>query len=123
MSSMITAVVAFFIDAMIGDPRSKWHPVVLIGNLISLLEKFLLRGSDSPIKKAFKGGVLVYAVVIIALIVGFGIEILSEKMPNPAAQIFIQALALSFMISPRSLGDKSSSKKLSTARADKISPD
>ncbi len=105
MSSMITAVVAFFIDSMIGDPRSKWHPVVLIGNLISLLEKFLLRASDSPIKKAFKGGVLVYAVVIIALIVGVGIEILSEKMPNPAAQIFIQALALSFMISPRSLGE------------------
>lgn len=104
MSPMIVAVVAFFIDAMIGDPRSKFHPVVLIGNLISLLEKFLRRDTDSPIKKVFKGGVLVYAVVITVLIVGLGIEQLTSEIPNLAAQIFIQALVLSFMISPRTLG-------------------
>ena len=105
MNPMTVAVVAFLLDALIGDPRSRFHPVVLIGNLISFLEKFLRRDSDSPLKKVLKGGALVYAVLIIALLVGFAIEDLSEKMPNVAAQIFIQALALSFMISPRSLGE------------------
>ena len=105
MSPMITAVAAFLIDALIGDPRSKFHPVVLIGNLISLLEKILRREFDSPLQKIFKGGILVVAVVTISFGVGYGIEFLSQKIPSLTAQIFIQALTLSFMISPRSLGD------------------
>ena len=103
MSHIIIAVVAFLIDALIGDPRSKLHPVVLIGNLISLLEKILRREVDSPEKKIFKGGVLVNAVVITTLIIGIAIETLTNEIPNLAAQIFIQAIVLSFMISPRSL--------------------
>ncbi|MBQ3433931.1 MAG: cobalamin biosynthesis protein CobD, partial [Selenomonadaceae bacterium] len=102
---MIVGVVAFLIDALIGDPRSRLHPVVLIGNLISLLEKLLRRDLDSPTKKILKGGVLVSVVVTVALLVGLGIEVLMQDVPSLAAQIFIQALVLSFMISPRSLGD------------------
>ena len=105
MSLMIIAVVAFLFDALIGDPRSKFHPVVLIGKLISLLEKFLRRDTDKPLRKVIKGGVLVYTVVIFSWLVGFGIETLANEIPNLAAQIFIQALVLSFMISPRTLGD------------------
>ena len=105
MSQMITAIVAFLIDALIGDPRSKLHPVVLIGNLISLLEKILRCEVDSPVKKIFKGGILVSAVVMITLLIGVAIETLSREVPSLAAQIFIQASVLSFMISPRSLSD------------------
>ena len=105
MSLMIVAVVAFLLDALIGDPRSKLHPVVLIGKLISLLEKFLRRDTDKPLQKVIKGGVLVYAVVIVSWLVGFGIETLASEIPNLAAQIFIQALVLSFMIAPRTLAD------------------
>ena len=103
MSVMIVAVVAFLLDTLIGDPRSKFHPVVLIGNLISFLEKLLLRAEDKPLKKVFKGGVLVYAVVIIVTLIGVGIELLTLEIPNHAAQIFAQAFVLSFMISPKSL--------------------
>lgn len=105
MSPMIVAVVAFLIDAVIGDPRSKFHPVVLIGNLIACLEKILRRDNDRPLKKFFKGGLLVVAVIGVAYGVGFGIEILSRKVPSLAVQIFIQATVLSFMISPRSLSE------------------
>ena len=105
MSSMIVAVVAFLIDGLIGDPRSKFHPVVLIGNLISLLEKILRRDTDSPSKKIFKGGILVCIVVSVALIVGSVMELATREIPGLAAQIFLQALALSFMISPRSLAE------------------
>ncbi len=105
MSSMITAVVAFLTDALLGDPRSKFHPVVLMGNLISMLEKFFRRDSDSPQKKLFKGGMLVVIVVNVCLTIGLLIEIWVKNIPNLAAQIFIQALVLSFMISPRTLGD------------------
>ena len=123
MSSMITAVVAFLIDALIGDPRSKFHPVVLIGNLISSLEKLLRRDDDSPSKKIFKGGIIVCLVSATTLLVGFGLELLLNEIPILAAQIFFQALVLSFMISPRSLGDAAreiylllTAEKLSQAR-------
>ncbi len=105
MSSMIVGVVAFLIDALIGDPRSRLHPVVLIGNLIAALEKLLRRDLDSSTKKIIKGGVLVSVVVTVAYLVGLGVEFLMQDVPSLAAQIFIQALVLSFMISPRSLGD------------------
>ena len=103
MSPMIVAVVAFLLDTIIGDPRSKLHPVVLMGKLISTLESFLRRDSDKPLKKIIKGGALVYAVVIIVMLIGFGIELLTEEIPNPVAQILAQALVLSFMIAPRTL--------------------
>ena len=105
MSSMIIAVVAFLLDALIGDPRSKFHPVVLIGNLISALEKILLREQDTPEKKIVKGGSLVCIVVCTCLVIGGLLEFFSRMVPNLAAQIFLQALVLSFMISPRSLGE------------------
>ena len=105
MSSMIIAVVAFLLDALIGDPRSKFHPVVLIGNLISALEKILRRDQDTPLKKLVKGMFLVWIVFAVSLTVGVALEIFSRTIPNLAAQIFFQALVLSFMISPRSLGD------------------
>ena len=105
MSPMIIAVVAFLLDALIGDPRSKFHPVVLVGNLIAALEKLLRRESDSPPTKILKGGVLVCVVVTVCFLVGWSAEIFSQQLPNLAAQIFLQALLLSFMISPRSLAD------------------
>ena len=105
MNLMIISVVAFLIDALIGDPRTKFHPVVLIGNLISFLERFLRRDNDISNKKIFKGCILVCIVVIFTFGIGFCLKFLSEQIPSLAAQIFIQALILSFMISPKSLSD------------------
>lgn len=105
MSSMITAVAAFLIDALIGDPRSKFHPVVLIGKLILVLEYFLRRDFDSSTKKIFKGGVLVLIVFGTCYGIGAGISILAEMTGSLTAKIFIEALALSFMITPRSLAE------------------
>ena len=73
MSVMIIAVVAFLIDACIGDPRSRFHPVVLIGILILVLEKFLRRDSDGYIVKICKGGLLV--ATVLAVTYGIGVAI------------------------------------------------
>ena len=105
ISSMITAVVAFFIDALIGDPRSKFHPVVLIGNLISFLEKIFRRDSDGYIKKICKGGVLVTLVLAISYGAGVLIFVIANLSGYLTVKIFVEALVLSFMISPRSLAD------------------
>ena len=105
MNPMITAVAAFLIDALIGDPKSKIHPVVLIGKLIFVLEYLLRRDLDSPIKKIFKGGLLVVLVLIASYGAGLAISIFAKMTGSFTAEIFIEALILSFMITPRSLAE------------------
>ena len=102
---MITAVAAFLIDALIGDPRSKYHPVVLMGNLISFLEKILRRDSDGYVKKICMGGILVTTVLLVSYGVGVLITLLASLTGSLTIKIFVEALVLSFMISPRSLAD------------------
>ena len=105
MNFMITAVAAFLFDALIGDPRSKFHPVVLIGNLISFLEKIFRRDSDGYIKKICKGGILVSLVLAISYGAGVLILILATLTKSLTVKIFVEAIVLSFMISPRSLAE------------------
>ena len=105
MSAIISAVAAFLIDALIGDPRSKLHPVVLMGNLISLLEKFLRRDEDSYVKKICMGGILVTIVLAVSYGVGVLILLLVSLTESYTLKIFVEAIVLSFMISPRSLAD------------------
>ena len=101
----IIALTAFFVDMMIGDPRSKFHPVVLMGNLISWLERFLYNADDSDKSKLIKGGILTTIVIAVSYIIGLRITYLSEIIDLKAIGILIEALILSFMISPRSLAE------------------
>ena len=100
---MITTITAFFIDMLIGDPRTKFHPVVLIGNLISLIEKILYCKYDSDNKKFIKGTILVVIVTATIFVIGVGIVKLIKLIDFPLVQIFIEAFLLSFMIAPKSL--------------------
>ena len=36
-------VLAFLLDLIIGDPNSKYHPVAIIGRIISFLKQFFIR--------------------------------------------------------------------------------
>ena len=99
---MIIEITAFLIDILIGDPRSKFHPVVLMGNLISLLEKFLYNASNSNRIKLFKGALLVLIVISVNYFIGFIINHYAFLIPHSE---LIEALVLSFMISPRSLAE------------------
>ena len=102
---MLTTAAAFLLDTLIGDPRSKLHPVVLMGNLISLLEKILLRAEDRAAVKIIKGGVLVVIVLAVNFVIGAAIEFEAASLGLMTAEVFINALVLSFMISPRSLAE------------------
>jgi len=98
-------IAAYMIDLLIGDPRTNLHPVVLMGNLISFLEKRLNRAGDSQNLKLIKGGVLVIIVVAVTYAVAEGILILISRLNISSAEIFIEALVLSFMIAPKSLSE------------------
>ncbi|MBI3304479.1 MAG: cobalamin biosynthesis protein CobD [Deltaproteobacteria bacterium] len=54
---------AFALDALIGDPRSPFHPVCLIGLAVEKGEKLLRRGPASPAQDLFLGFCLTVVVV------------------------------------------------------------
>ncbi len=40
MGSLIAVGIGFILDLIFGDPQTSWHPICLIGKLISAMEKF-----------------------------------------------------------------------------------
>ena len=98
---MIVSVAAFILDCLIGDPRSKFHPVVLIGNLIAWLEKRFYRAEDSNMTKFSMGVLLMLLVLLISYDVAWGV--VTAAAGESWLSYGVQALLLSFTISPRSL--------------------
>ena len=72
---MLTGIIAFLIDTIIGDPRTKYHPVVLMGKLIALLEHCFYRADDSDNKKFVMGIMLVIIILLISYEVAAAIMI------------------------------------------------
>ena len=100
---MITAIAAFFIDAVIGDPRSSLHPVVLIGRLIASLERLLYHKNDSHIRQILSGGLLVVLVLVFTFCTVNGIMNVIKLCGNSYVVMVFEAFFLSFTISPKSL--------------------
>lgn len=100
---MITAVLAFLADALIGDPRSRLHPVVLIGGLIASLERSLYHEGDSDSRKLWAGGLLAVTVLLLVYNMTACLLQLVHLVSNQYVAVLIEAVLLSFTISPRSL--------------------
>jgi adenosylcobinamide-phosphate synthase len=93
-------ILAVIFDLLLGDPGGKYHPVALIGRLISYSEKFLYKQHVSP-KQAFLRGMLAAISVIIFVTVLITLIIYFTKLHYVG--VFIQAILLSFAISLRTL--------------------
>ena len=102
---MMAAALAFVVDCLIGDPRSSLHPVVLMGKLISFFEGLLYHEQDSDRKKLFCGFVLMVCVLAVSYGAADGILWLAALSGNPYVSLAVQAVCLSFMISPRNLAE------------------
>lgn len=76
MYSLIALAAGFFIDLLIGDPRWLYHPVCIIGNLISFLEKGIRRIFPKSKRGELAGGVLE---VILVCALSFGIPFLAVR--------------------------------------------
>lgn len=100
---MLTGIIAFLIDTIIGDPRTKYHPVVLMGKLIALLEHCFYRADDSDNKKFVMGIMMVIITLLISYEVAAAIMMLSYQIPFSWGSAAVGGLLLSFTISPNSL--------------------
>ena len=102
---MMVAALAFVVDCLVGDPRISLHPVVLMGKLISFFESLLYREKDSDGKKLVCGAVLMVCVLAVSCGVAEGILRLAALSGNAYVSVLVQAVCLSFMISPRNLAE------------------
>ena len=104
MEIAFIALLAFTIDCIIGDPYTKYHPVALMGKLIDFLDKLLRKDDSSEPTKLVCGFILVAVMLGICYAVPYYLIIAMNQFHIPVwLNIFIQALILSFMISPKSL--------------------
>lgn len=104
MTPVIIAVCAFIIDTIIGDPQSRLHPVALMGNLVSILERALRWDQQGKYLKIAAG--TIFALILLTIAYGLGWLIVWAMDVLTFAwwvRVFIEALLLSFMISPKSL--------------------
>lgn len=95
----------FIVDSIVGDPRNNWHPVVLIGNWISCLQKILLGADHSPRKKQFRGLLLLIFTIVPVYFLLHGILSAITFFESFWLNIFSGAVLLACTISPRSLGE------------------
>lgn len=63
MEIVVMIAIAFVLDLILGDPHSLPHPICLIGNLISFLEKALRKAVSGTPKSLRRAGVILWVAV------------------------------------------------------------
>lgn len=113
MYAVIALLLGFGLDLLIGDPHGLIHPVVLIGKLITALERLLRRlFPKTPKGERIAGGVLWAAVVSISAGVAWGLLRLSYGV-SPWLGLALQTLMSAQILATKSL--KTESMKVYTA--------
>lgn len=103
ISPSLIAMAAFFLDTVLSDPQTRWHPVAVLGRLIAFLEKLLypLRGSDA--QKFAMGSLLTLLVLCISYAFADGLLLAARQLPVAWGADVVSVILLYFCISPRML--------------------
>lgn len=113
MIHLLALVLGFCIDLIFGDPHSIPHPVVLIGRLISAMEKLVRKIFPKTVRgENMAGGVLWFLVVLISTAVSLGILYLGYKI-SPWLGLALESIMCWQILATKSL--KVESMKVYTA--------
>lgn len=96
-------IIAFILDIAVGDPKSKFHPVVLMGRIISFFEEVFYKETDNDTKKLWYGGIAVGFILLTIYIITSLVLWLSTFI-NEWLRYIVEIVLLYITISPRSLG-------------------
>ena len=94
---------ALIIDAVIGDPRSDWHPVVLIGKLISTWESKLYPKHHTDNIKLFLYGCGVVLLVLVSVGIVSTVILYIAAKAGIFCYFLLSAVLLYVSITPRAL--------------------
>ncbi len=93
---------ALLLDYIIGDPRSKYHPVCLMGNFAYALEKYLRYGYNN-FAMFVRGALAWLCVIMSACILSFGLVVWAGFLGGGVAEFMMCALTLALCMAPKSL--------------------
>lgn len=104
---IVIIVCAFMLDWMFGDPQNRYHPICLIGNGISRMEKAIRAHLPKSAKAEKIGGILlVVSVLLITGGVAGGLLMLAYRLWVPAG-VLTEVVCCYFMLAARSLREES----------------
>lgn len=100
---LLALALAGLLDQVFGDPRVSWHPICLIGNLISLTERHT-RGLFPKTKKGMRvAGVCLVVIVLFVSTAVPGLIVCGAYRLHPIAGIAIESVLLFFTFAGKSL--------------------
>ena len=110
---IIVVICALALDAVMGDPHISWHPVRLIGRLITFVENMLIRffklseerETDSD-KKLFAGALLTLTVVLLSVIIPVFLLCMAYII-HPYFKTALEIIMCYFLLAMRSLKTES----------------
>lgn len=94
---------AFILDSIVGDPKSKFHPVALIGRIISFYEAVFYKETDNDTKKLWYGGITV-GFILLTIYIIVSLLLWMAALVNEWVYYVLEILILYITIAPRSLG-------------------
>ena len=107
MHGIIVLVGGFLLDCLLGDPHNPWHPICLIGYLISFLEKKIRKLFPKQPKGEFYGG-LVMVVLVLFISTAVPIVLLkAAKWIHPYLALVLEIIMCYQLLAARSLRDES----------------
>lgn len=95
---------ALLLDTLVGDPRSKYHPVVLIGNCISFYEHLLYKKNTNARNQILLGISTVLLVLMTVMLIVTGLLFIGGTI-HPIGYFIVSLLCLYIAISPRCLAE------------------
>ncbi len=105
--SAFALLIGYGIDLLVGDPHSIPHPVVLIGKLISCLERILRKVFPKTVRgENIAGGILWILVVTISTAVPLGILWLCHRI-SPWLRLAFESIMCWQILATKSLRDES----------------
>lgn len=99
----LAAMAAFFLDTVLGDPQSRWHPVAVLGRFISFLERLLYPADGGNQRKFAMGALLTLLVLCISYAAAEGLLLAARALPVAWGTDLVSVVLLYFCISPRML--------------------
>ena len=107
MHGIIVLMGGFLLDCLLGDPHNPWHPICLIGHLISFLEKEIRHLFPKNQNGELAGGTLLVLLVLVISTVVPILILMAARLLHPYLALVLEMIMCYQLLAARSLRDES----------------
>ena len=107
MISLLALLAGFLLDLLIGDPHFLYHPVRLVGALISFLEKWIRKLFPKTERGEFFGGILMAVLVIAVTTAVPALLVFGASFWCVQARFVVETILCYWLLATKSLKDES----------------